>query len=123
MRTILTISLLISLSFECFSNIYIWAGYEINKSFITQNLCVNRDDPAMHCDGKCFLNKQLEQNQQRQNDDNGTVGSKIDLLLFSVNNMPVFSKILHSSTFIFPNPKSVYLPAVYSEFFRPPRIS
>jgi hypothetical protein len=33
--------------------------YEINKAAITASLCENKDKPAMHCNGKCHLRKQL----------------------------------------------------------------
>lgn len=83
---------------------------------------MNRDDPAMHCDGKCFLKKQLGQNQQRKNKEDGAIGSRMDILLFSPDNNLVFSAVLCSIAFIFPTLKPVYLPTVYSEFFRPPRV-
>lgn len=34
--------------------------YHFNYNFIVQNECVNRDKPSMHCNGKCFLHKQLD---------------------------------------------------------------
>lgn len=34
--------------------------YELNKGHISTQLCVNRDKPQMHCEGKCHLKKQLQ---------------------------------------------------------------
>lgn len=34
--------------------------YHANYNFIVKNECVNRDKPWMHCNGKCYLNKQLD---------------------------------------------------------------
>ena len=47
--------------------------YELNKKYIAEVLCENKDKPEMHCNGKCHLKKQLkkansapEQQQQEQ---------------------------------------------------------
>ncbi len=34
--------------------------YHVNYNFIVKNECVNRDKPWMHCNGKCYLHKQLD---------------------------------------------------------------
>lgn len=34
--------------------------YHVNYNFIVKNECVNRAKPWMHCNGKCYLNKQLD---------------------------------------------------------------
>lgn len=33
--------------------------YEINKTSITKQYCENKNRPQMHCNGRCFLRKQL----------------------------------------------------------------
>lgn len=33
--------------------------YMINYDYIVNKLCENRDKPEMHCNGKCYLTKQL----------------------------------------------------------------
>lgn len=35
------------------------AEYAVNYDYIVENLCENRDIPSLHCDGKCYLAKQL----------------------------------------------------------------
>jgi hypothetical protein len=45
------------------------AYYEINKKTIADKLCVNKSNPKLHCNGKCYLSKQLkkaEENEKRQ---------------------------------------------------------
>jgi hypothetical protein len=34
--------------------------YELNKKYIAEVLCENKDKPEMHCNGKCHLKKQLK---------------------------------------------------------------
>ena len=40
--------------------------YQLNKAKITRLYCINRDKPAMHCEGKCYLQEQLEKAQREQ---------------------------------------------------------
>jgi len=41
-------------------------NYAINKQYIIREFCVNKDKPEMHCNGKCYLEKQIKElyNQQ-----------------------------------------------------------
>ncbi len=35
------------------------AAFKLNQADISKALCINKDKPALKCDGKCFLNKTL----------------------------------------------------------------
>ncbi|RKD13817.1 hypothetical protein BCY91_09665 [Pelobium manganitolerans] len=45
-----------------------FAGYKLNKSHIATALCINKNKPALHCQGKCFLKKKLAEAEQKQQD-------------------------------------------------------
>lgn len=45
---------------------FIW--YEVNKAQIIEEMCVNKDMPEMHCDGKCVLAKKLKATQPQKRD-------------------------------------------------------
>jgi hypothetical protein len=50
-------------------------NWKINQDLITEKYCVNKDKPMMNCDGKCYLSKQLEnlelkEEQERKNHPN-----------------------------------------------------
>lgn len=59
-----------------FSRFFVFAGFEMNKSYIVKELCENRNRPELHCNGKCFLKKKLqaaeekEKKQERENQRN-----------------------------------------------------
>ncbi|SEW43756.1 hypothetical protein SAMN04488122_3257 [Chitinophaga arvensicola] len=40
--------------------------YYLNQDYIVRNFCVNRDKPAMHCNGKCHLRKQLREEERKE---------------------------------------------------------
>lgn len=42
-------------------------NYEINKTEIAETKCENKDKPELHCDGQCYLSKQLKQAEQKEN--------------------------------------------------------
>ncbi|MDG3582595.1 hypothetical protein PSF86_09350 [Galbibacter sp. CAA-3] len=35
--------------------------YVINQDYIAEYLCINKDKPEMHCNGKCYLMQMLEE--------------------------------------------------------------
>ena len=39
--------------------------YGINKEYISNNLCVRRDDPHNNCHGRCHLKAQIEKNSEK----------------------------------------------------------
>ncbi|MCF0071067.1 hypothetical protein LZD49_11335 [Dyadobacter sp. CY261] len=37
----------------------VYLDYELRREYIIANLCVNRDNPIVVCDGKCYLAKRV----------------------------------------------------------------
>lgn len=68
MKRFLSIILLISISSQLLCNCVIFIGYELNKKYITEKFCENKNKPSLHCNGKCHLKSQLaKQNQDQKN--------------------------------------------------------
>lgn len=67
MRQVIAIILIASVLLQSMNKLVVEVSYELNKDYIAKNLCVNRDKPMMHCNGKCHLAKQL---QKTENDNN-----------------------------------------------------
>jgi hypothetical protein len=44
---------------QTFSREVVVLDYQVHKKHITELFCVNKDKPALHCNGKCHLAKQL----------------------------------------------------------------
>lgn len=49
-----------------FSRLFIYAGYELNKSYIASTLCENKAKPQLQCKGKCYLSKKIKEAEQRE---------------------------------------------------------
>lgn len=43
-------------------------SYYLNKTYISQELCVNKAKPRVQCNGKCYLKKQLKKEEDRHKD-------------------------------------------------------
>jgi hypothetical protein len=63
---ILTVVLLLGVLLQTWSKQLIYTDYLVNKDFITKVLCINKDEPQKHCEGKCHLKKQLDQDSRKQ---------------------------------------------------------
>ena len=44
----------------------IQGSYELNKAYIIENFCINKDKSMMNCDGKCYLAQQLKAQKEKQ---------------------------------------------------------
>lgn len=42
------------------------AEYFMNKSYIARVLCVNKNKPKMHCNGKCYLARKLKEEEKQE---------------------------------------------------------
>lgn len=49
--------------------LYPIAEYIVNYDYIVNNLCENRDRPALNCDGKCYLSK-LMAKESKESEEN-----------------------------------------------------
>ncbi len=43
--------------------------YYLNYKYISEVLCINKDKPMSTCNGKCYLNKQVEKEQKTEEPD------------------------------------------------------
>ena len=67
MITRLIAILLICSSFSMnLSGLFVFAGFEMNEAYIAKELCVNKDKPQLHCNGKCYLMKKLKQAEEKE---------------------------------------------------------
>ncbi len=53
--------------------------YFVHYQFIAKELCENKDNPLMACNGKCYLEKQVKKQQNLDLDQNSPMPPKVDL--------------------------------------------
>jgi hypothetical protein len=99
-----------------FSKLTVALSYEINKDFIAKTLCENRAHPALHCNGKCHLKKEMRQEERRNNAPSNLL-KDFELLLFVEDNAVVtpfceLPNLQHLSFYIL-KPYSAPLAGIY----------
>ncbi len=126
MRIALSILLFVVFSFHNMMKLSVITVYELNKEYIAQNLCVNKDKPELQCNGKCYLKKQLDKTDQNSKTDNKSNSLKADITDIVLCNKNILLSSLHLSeptqTHSIYSKKFIETDHIYS-FFRPPEAS
>ena len=70
-------------------NVGIAVYYNLNKAYITQKLCENRNNPKLHCNGHCFLSKQLKKAEEgAQKQSQNIVKEKEEIISCQLSALP-----------------------------------
>jgi hypothetical protein len=56
---------------QSFSKVLLMIDYQANKTYIMTFLCINRDKPQLHCEGKCQLAKKIKDQDQSDKNTSG----------------------------------------------------
>jgi hypothetical protein len=59
-RRIVSLVLVFCMSLHCAAKLGIVAYFYTNQTYIQNQLCINKEKPLMHCEGKCFLAAKLK---------------------------------------------------------------
>ena len=103
-----------------FSQLFVYAGFEMNENYIVSELCINRDKPQLQCNGKCYLMKKLKQAEQKEKSRDREnqrslfqVGVVVEKLSFSPYVMQIAEEYQSEIPF--------RLPEFAADIFQPPR--
>lgn len=64
LKKILSVFLALSILSQILLNVGLGVYYHINKAYIAQKLCENKNNPSIHCNGHCYLTKQLKKAEE-----------------------------------------------------------
>jgi hypothetical protein len=78
------------------SSLPVLLAFQMNRAEISNRFCENRNAPEKHCCGKCYLQKQLKENENKQKP-LGTLLRDANLLLF----LESFEATTHNNTYLF----------------------
>ncbi len=94
--------------------------YELNKDYISKNLCENKAKPMLHCNGKCHLKKELAKQDKKENSPPyQNIKDKFEIQYFSKALLFEFNEpaLIDKSNFMY----SFFIPLVSStSIFHPP---
>ncbi len=94
MKFISVIILFICLIAATFSKLVLIACFDLNENYVAKELCVNKNNPSRHCNGHCYLNKQLNNEEKPNAPLNTSSKERFEVQLFCIeasNNMNVVS--------------------------------
>lgn len=108
------------------SRVFIYAGFEANQKYIAKYLCVNKNRPSLHCNGKCYFMKKLKQadeNEKKQEAKDNL--NKIEVSLFQEPFQLAFIKptIIAAEKGSFPAYYYRYSSRYIETIFRPPKLA
>lgn len=114
------ILLLFAISVQTFHKVMIVIDFYRNQDFIAKNLCENRYQPQLHCDGHCLLAKKLKAAEKKEQRNPESKGENKQEVVSSRSFYPVLiSKAIEPVTphISFNNGKPVDFA---EDFFHPP---
>jgi hypothetical protein len=116
--------LIVSLMAVHFSRFFVFAGFELNKTYIATTLCENRDKPWMHCNGKCYFVKKIKQAQENERKDAARDNlSRLEISFFQEPFKLAFIEpvALQDNKSQFPRYSYQYTSHYIDAIFRPPK--
>jgi hypothetical protein len=112
--------IVLSILFQVSAKAGIFTYYLLNKSYIAQVLCINKEKKEMACDGKCYLKKQLKKEEEKETNKPVYIKLQNDVVLyfktvnhFQANAYPLQKLNLHNdsrSTIFKGNPLDIFHP-------------
>ena len=104
-----------------FLRFFIYAGFQLNQKYIAANLCINKDKPWLHCNGKCYFMKKIKQaHEKEKSEESQSQKNRIQETFFEIACDFKFHNILLQ---IVNTPYRVSDQSVISNsFFRPPQL-
>ena len=101
--------------------------YYANYDYIATVLCENRDKPYLECNGKCYLQKQLNKVNENQNHNHKSTIPQIDLEKYPVSPIEEIAEKKEFKTTYFDKNQIAYVQFSSQEYFKfvfkPPRFS
>lgn len=87
MKKITSIALILLMSVQCFYKLGVITYFHLNREYIAEVLCINKDKPIATCHGQCFLNKNLDVAKETSTDDETlpVAKQKFDLPIFLIS--------------------------------------
>jgi hypothetical protein len=96
MKEKISIFFLVVLSLPAVYKVGFFTFYQLNKDYIAENYCVNKDRPITMCYGSCFLEKGLGLADQAPNPDSLVSTLKFEIQEFLVDDVVIPTNITES---------------------------
>ena len=93
-RRLVCIFLLVAIAYTQSSKMIVYFSFKINQDYIAKELCENREIPKMKCNGKCYLAKKLQEQEQEEKEKAPLEQRiKLDVLFYSKGSISSISSL------------------------------
>ncbi|MGK9124447.1 hypothetical protein M1D52_10010 [Olivibacter sp. SA151] len=114
--------LLLSLVFQCLGSLGLLTWFIVNREYITNELCENKERPMMHCNGQCVLMKKLKKWGEAESQDSERYINKIEALVIVPETLKLKAPIPTLRQWIVPPYSGRYYYLYATSLFHPPRM-
>ena len=121
LNRIVVILLIVSLTASNFSRFFIYAGFELNRKYIAENLCVNKDKPWLHCNGKCYFMRKIKEAQEKEKSDDAQTQKNLFQEAFFIKPNPIKFHTQLLQVMAVPGNR-IELPSICTPIFQPPKL-
>jgi hypothetical protein len=92
-KKITSIALILLMSVQCFYKLGVITYFHLNREYIADVFCVNKEKPITMCYGQCFLQKNLDLADRSSSDDGALPLGKqvVDFPVFLISENNYFS--------------------------------
>jgi len=121
LNRIVVILLIVSLIASNFSRFFIYAGFELNQKYIAENLCVNKDKPWLHCNGKCYFMRKIKEAQEKEQSTEAQAQKNLfqEAFFIKPNSIKFHTQLLQ--VMAVPGNR-IDLPLICTPIFQPPKL-
>ena len=120
MKKALSIILALLIIAQMMVNVGIGVYYHLNKTYIANQLCINKNNPSLHCNGHCYLSKQLKKAEEGERKSTRALNQKDEIFSHEtfasvLNYFPAYT-ITHYGLYLSASP----LAGNYNSLVKPP---
>jgi hypothetical protein len=101
-------------------NVGIGVYYHFNKVYITQQLCENKNNPNLHCNGRCYLSKQLKKAEEGESKSAKFIKEKEEIISNQVSVTRTKCFPVFSFTIIYLQNSELYVSDAANALLKPP---
>lgn len=123
MKKIVSLALIFALGFQFLMKLGIMTYFQLNRVYITEMFCENKDRPQLNCDGQCFLAKKLQAAEEKtsEKESTRTVNQQLEIPLFIISTPAFVSFIDEKPIMEIPTLIEHYSFLSSSTLFHPPK--
>ena len=115
----ITILLILTIAASFSSGLMILC-FNYNQIYISSTLCINKNNPAAHCNGHCYLSKLLNKEEQPSSPISTSSKEKFEQVLFCenfVNDINLLGRFKCKASLFF---QLFFMQPYYKKIFHPP---